>query len=146
MAVIVRDQGFSKDDLDGRSFIGMEDAEISEDLALAIELPNHADLPALKTLLPKIGAIRINFPNFGDGRGFSIATKLRHMGYAGRLRASGHVIADQYALARRSGFDEIEIDDELAARQPENQWISGKDWKSGSYQDRLLKTELAPIR
>ena len=59
------------------------------------------------------------------------------MGYVGRLRAAGHVIADQYAMARRSGFDEVEIGDDLAARQPEAQWLSRADWRAHDYQSRL---------
>ena len=81
--------------------------------------------------------IRVDFPSFADGRGFTIARVLRLMGYDGRLRARGHVIADQYAMARRSGFDEVEIDDDLAARQPEDQWLARADWHKGDYQARL---------
>jgi uncharacterized protein (DUF934 family) len=59
------------------------------------------------------------------------------MGFEGRLRARGHVIADQYAMARRSGFDEVEIDDALATRQPEAQWLARANWKAHDYQSRL---------
>jgi uncharacterized protein (DUF934 family) len=81
--------------------------------------------------------IRIDFPSFADGRGFSIARALRRKGFTGRLRAKGHVIADQYAMARRSGFDEVEISDDLAARQPEGQWLARADWQAHDYQARL---------
>ena len=66
--------------------------------------------------------IRIPFPSSADGRGFTIAARFRDLGYKGRLRAQGHVIAEQYRKARGVGFDEVEIDDTLAARQPEPQW------------------------
>ena len=59
------------------------------------------------------------------------------MGYKGRLRARGHVIADQYAMARRAGFDEIEIPEDLAARQPEDQWQFRADWRAHDYQARM---------
>jgi len=59
------------------------------------------------------------------------------MGFTGRLRARGHVLADQYAMARRSGFDEVEIDDALAQRQPEDQWQARADWSAHNYQARL---------
>ncbi|MYK32356.1 MAG: DUF934 domain-containing protein, partial [Boseongicola sp. SB0670_bin_30] len=84
-----------------------------------------------------IDLIRVNFPEFADGRGFTIARVLRLMGYSGRIRAVGHVIADQYAMARRAGFDEVEIDDELAARQPEEQWLRRANWQSNDYQAML---------
>ena len=44
------------------------------------------------------------FPALAD-RGFTLARSLRGAGYTGRLRAAGHVIADQYTMARRSGFE-----------------------------------------
>jgi uncharacterized protein (DUF934 family) len=62
---------------------------------------------------------------------------LRTAGYSGRLRARGHVLADQYAMARRSGFDEVEISDDLASRQPEAQWLARADWQNHHYQARL---------
>lgn len=81
--------------------------------------------------------IRVDFPEFADGRGMTIARQLRLMGYRGRLRAKGHLIADQYAMARRAGFDEVEISDALAARQPQYQWLARADWQAHDYQSRL---------
>ena len=49
--------------------------------------------------------------------------RLRTMGYGGRLRAAGPLLADQYAMARRAGFDEVEVAPEIALRQPEAQWL-----------------------
>ena len=79
----------------------------------------------------------MEFPSFSDGRGFTIARVLRRRGFNGKLRARGHVIADQYAMARRSGFDEVEISDDLAARQPAEQWRFRADWRAHDYQSRL---------
>ncbi len=59
------------------------------------------------------------------------------MGYTGRLRAHGPVIADQYAMFRRIGFDEVEIPDEIAERQPQDQWQFRADWRAHDYQARL---------
>ena len=36
-----------------------------------------------------------------------------------------------------SGFDEVEIADDLAPRQPEAQWLARADWQAPSYQSRL---------
>lgn len=60
--------------------------------------------------------------------------RLRELGYTGRLRAVGPLIADQFRMARRVGFDELEIPDTMAARQPEAQW---KLREQGSYLRRL---------
>ena len=54
-----------------------------------------------------------------------------------RLRAAGHVIADQYAMARRAGFDEVEISPDLARRQPQEAWVFRADWRAYDYQNRL---------
>ncbi|MEM9756047.1 MAG: DUF934 domain-containing protein, partial [Pseudomonadota bacterium] len=55
----------------------------------------------------------------------------------GRLRAAGHVLADQYAMARRAGFDEVEISAELAQRQREAHYQARADWQAHDYQTRL---------
>ncbi len=81
--------------------------------------------------------ISIHFPAFSDGRGFGIARLLRAKGYTGRMRAVGHVIADQYTMARRVGFDEIEISNELAERQDAKQWQNRANWQQFDYQARL---------
>ncbi|MEQ1499558.1 MAG: DUF934 domain-containing protein [Novosphingobium sp.] len=61
-----------------------------------------------RDLLPHLGRIRlieVNFPVFGDGRGYSAARILREAGYQGELRAVGEVLVDQIAFMRRCGFD-----------------------------------------
>jgi uncharacterized protein (DUF934 family) len=116
---IVTDSGFAAD-----SFTG----EI-------LDLASDTDPAALS--LQNVEMIRIDFPSFADGRGFTLARLLRLRGYQGILRARGHVISDQYAMARRAGFDEVEIDDALAARQPESDWVFRADWQSHDYQNRL---------
>ncbi len=104
---------------------------------VAIDVPNTLESEELASFFDQIALIRIPFPTHVDGRGFTLARRLRLLGYKGRLRAFGHVLADQYAMARRCGFDEVEINDELAKRQPENQWSLGDDWRLLDYQERL---------
>ncbi len=89
--------------------------------------------------LEHVESIRIAFPSSADGRGNSIARALRDHGYKGHLRAVGHVLADQYPLAIRSGFDDIEIDEKLAARQPEDQWRDALGRVSTTYQSRVMR-------
>jgi uncharacterized protein (DUF934 family) len=121
MSVIVRDDGFHAEDYTGNAII-----DIASDTA-------PGDLPDVALA----GLVRVDFPSFADGRGFTLARHLRAGGYTGRLRAKGHMIADQYAMARRSGFDEVEIDDALAARQPADQWIFRADWRDHDHRSRL---------
>lgn len=133
MNVIVTDEGFSPDDwTDG--FVTLDDA--ANDV-VALDVSSETDPDELFDRLGGTRLVRIDFPSFADGRGFTIARTLRLKGYKGRLRAKGHVLADQYAMARRSGFDEVEIDGELADRQPEDQWLARANWKENNYQARL---------
>ena len=129
--VIVRDTGFAAEDWT-TPFSPLAEATAG---SAAIDLPADADPDAVA--LAGLQIIRIPFASFADGRGFTLARRLRLRGYQGRLRATGHVIADQYAMARRAGFDEVEIPAALAARQPEAQWLARADWRAHDYQARL---------
>ena len=124
--VIVRDTGFAPDDwtagFDGET---------------ALDLGSDADIEGVVGQLPTLRMIRVDVPSFADGRAFTLARLLRLKGYTGRLRARGHVLSDQYAMARRAGFDEVEISDELAQRQPEDQWLFRADWRAHDHQSRL---------
>ncbi len=84
-----------------------------------------------------LSLIAIDFPSFTDGRGFSLARRLRELGYTVRLRAAGRLIADQYAMARRVGFDEVQIAPDIAARQPREQWLARADWRDWDHRSRL---------
>lgn len=133
MSVIVTDSGFAADDwTHGFTRLG----EAANDV-IALDVPSDIDPARLAGRLDGVAIIRVDFPSFADGRGFTIARQLRLMGYRGRLRARGHVIADQYAMARRCGFDEVEISTDLAARQPVDQWLFRARWQSHDYQSRL---------
>ena len=102
--------------------------------ATSIDLPPDADLSLLKGNLNKFKIIRIDFPTFADGRGFTLGKLIRIRGFIGHLRAKGHIISDQYAMLRRSGFDDVEISEELAERQPEGEWLFRSEWKEHDYQ------------
>ena len=132
MTVIVTDKGFASDDWDGE-FAALNDARPG----VAIDLASSNDPVELAGRLDETPMIRVDFPSFADGRGFTIARQLRLMGFKGRLRARGHVIADQFAMARRSGFDEVEISEEMAERQPESHWLFRANWQDHDYQKRL---------
>lgn len=104
----------------------------------AVDLSNTDDPAALQGHLDRLTLIRVAFPAFNDGRAFTIARRLRMMGYTGQLLALGPVIADQYAMLRRVGFDGAEIPDDLAARQPAEQWqFRAADWREHHYQAKL---------
>lgn len=64
------------------------------------------DLAAVAGRLAGAARIEVNFPKFGDGRGFSTARLLRERyGYKGELRAIGHVVRDHLYYMEQCGFD-----------------------------------------
>lgn len=110
---------------------------------LGVDLPNNVPLARLEPWLDQLGLIAIAFPAHGDGRGFSLARALRERGFSGRLRAVGQLIPDQFAFALQCGFDEVEIGDERAARQPLFQWLEalveiGESYQKGGPQPSIL--------
>lgn len=132
MTILVTDAGFATAET--------VDAVTLADLPTnrgVVDLAHTDDPEGLRDHLSGLTLIRVTFPAFNDGRAFTIAQRLRRMGYTGRLRAMGPVIADQYAMIRRVGFDEVEIPDDLAARQPADQWQFRADWRAHDYQARL---------
>ncbi|MBI1418442.1 MAG: DUF934 domain-containing protein [Limimaricola sp.] len=130
--VIVTDAGFAPDDFTGP----IDTLETLSPASTALDLPGDVD-PARLPALSGLAFIRVGFASFADGRGFTLAARLRRLGFAGRLRAAGPLIADQYAMARRAGFDEVEIPSQIAARQPEAQWRARADWRNLDYRARL---------
>ena len=71
-----------------------------------------ADLRALAEQLPRLKVIAVNFPKYGDGRGYSIGRLLRERyGYRGELRAVGTVARDHLQQLARCGFDAFQLRD-----------------------------------
>lgn len=135
-SIIVRDDGFHAEDWQGR-FVAFAELPSNDDDLLGLDLPSTADVRTLAERVAAIRLIRVDFPAFNDGRGFTLARLLRAMGYGARLRARGHVLPDQYAMARRAGFDEVEISADLAARHTEAAWRARADWRANDYRARL---------
>jgi phosphoadenosine phosphosulfate reductase len=66
-----------------------------------------------RTLVPDLATlplVAVDFPKFGDGRGYSTARLLRdRYGYHGELRAIGDVLRDQLFALSECGFDAFAI-------------------------------------
>jgi uncharacterized protein (DUF934 family) len=73
--------------------------------ATAVRIEPGEDARELIPFLDRISLVEVNFPAFGDGRGYSAARILREAGYEGELRAVGDVLVDQLVAMRRCGFD-----------------------------------------
>jgi len=66
--------------------------------------------------LSNAGIVCLAFPKFKDGRAFTQARLIRQrFGFAGELRACGHVLPDQALYLRRVGVDAVQIEDEARA-------------------------------
>jgi uncharacterized protein (DUF934 family) len=60
--------------------------------------------------LGRVARVEVNFPKFGDGRGYSIGRLLRERhGYRGELRAVGHITRDLLFYLESCGFDAFEL-------------------------------------
>lgn len=89
------------------------------------------EVDAIVADLDRLDVVVVTFPAFSDGRGFSQARLLRERhGFKGEIRASGHIIQDQYLYLDRSGVDTIEVADEKAAKG----WIEAIEEISIFYQ------------
>ena len=89
------------------------DAFLDQPDADAVRVEPGDDTRALLPHLERLRLVEINFPVFGDGRGYSAARILREAGYAGELRAIGDVLVDQIAFMKRCGFDAFDPDQPL---------------------------------
>ncbi|ATW04583.1 DUF934 domain-containing protein [Sphingorhabdus sp. YGSMI21] len=81
------------------------DSFLDQSNATAVRIEAGEDARLLLPYLDRLSLVEIDFPAFGDGRGYSAAQILRESGYTGELRASGDVLLDQLPYMRRCGFD-----------------------------------------
>jgi uncharacterized protein (DUF934 family) len=73
---------------------------------LGVWLDSHEEPAAIAEDLRLFGVVAVNFPKFGDGRGFSTARLLRERyGWKGELRAVGDIFRDQLFFLASCGFD-----------------------------------------
>lgn len=67
--------------------------------------------------------VAVDFPVFGDGRGYSVASLLRQRhGFKGELRAIGNVLVDQVSAMARVGFDAFEVAEGTRLELLEQAW------------------------
>lgn len=91
------------------------------DLGPTIELDPQAENPDVPRGTNQ--SVTIAFESFADGRGFSLARRLREAhGPDLRLLAKGHVLPDQARHALQSGFDAVLISDNALERYGKEAW------------------------
>jgi uncharacterized protein (DUF934 family) len=95
------------------------DSFLDQSNATAVRIEASEDARQLLPFLDRLSLIEIDFPVFGDGRGYSAAQIVREAGYTGELRASGDVLLDQIAYMKRCGFDTFAPDSPINPKQME---------------------------
>ena len=75
-----------------------------------IELPMAARVKRWLQEQGDLSALGIQFPKFTDGRGFSVAARLREAGYEGELHAMGAISQDLVFQLRRVGFTHFHLE------------------------------------
>ena len=84
---------------------------------VGVRLEPGFDVEAAGLDLSAIALIKVAFPKFTDGRGYSMGWLLRRrLGFRGEMRAVGDVLYDQMQLMVRCGFDAFEIADAATLR------------------------------
>jgi len=88
--------------------------------------------------LGKLSTIVIEFPQFTDGRGYSMARLLRERyGFKGEIRASGEVLRDNLFYLSRCGFDSFLLSDQARLAEA----LSGLSDFSEAYQASVERPE-----
>ncbi|HNX70578.1 MAG: hypothetical protein B7Z23_12505 [Pseudomonadales bacterium 32-61-5] len=98
-----------------------------------------ADDPAeLAGAVAELPVIAVDFPQFADGRGYSIGRLLRERyGFAGELRAIGDVLRDQLYPLEQVGFNAFSLRED---RDPAKDIAGLHDFSLG-YQQTFLRQQ-----
>ncbi len=103
-----------------------------------LRLEPYDDPAAVADRLGRIARIEVNFPKFGDGRGYSIARLLRERyGYKGELRAVGQVTRDHLFFMESCGFDAFLLRDGEDAQEA----LAAFDDFSDAYQASVARPQ-----
>ncbi|MFC0397672.1 DUF934 domain-containing protein [Paraburkholderia rhizosphaerae] len=93
-------------------------ASNAEQVERVVSLANDIDPLTQRDAIAAAQRVELHFPSFTDGRAYSQAYLIRRrLGFAGDLRATGDVLADQLAQMERTGFssavlsDDVDVDD-----------------------------------
>lgn len=103
--------------------------------ALGIRLEPGQSPAEIADELSRFGVIVLDFPVFKDGRPFSYARLLRdRYGFTGEIRATGHVLRDQYQFLHRCGFDALEVSADIDGETAADYWRQAQEEISVAYQ------------
>ena len=96
---------------------------------IGIKLNSDESINMIKDDIDFFKMIQFNFITFRDGRPFSEAKKLRvEFKFLNEIRASGHILPDQYIFLLRCGFSSVEIE-----TSKKKFWLEFLEMDSGLY-------------
>ena len=96
---------------------------------IGIKLNSDESISIIKDDIDFFKMIQFNFITFKDGRPFSEAKKLRvEFKFLNEIRASGHILPDQYIFLLRCGFSSVEIE-----TSKKKFWLEFLEMDSGLY-------------
>jgi uncharacterized protein (DUF934 family) len=103
MATLIKDRRIAPQAAPSSSNEAQEQDEAQREV---VRLEPTDDPKSVADRFDRIARIEVNFPKFGDGRGYSIGRLLRERyGYKGELRAVGWVVRDHLLYMESCGFD-----------------------------------------
>ena len=83
---------------------------IKETKNIGIQLNSDESISTIIEDIQYLQLICFNFLNFKDGRPFTYSKKLRGtFKFKNQIRATGHILPDQYIFLLRCGFDAFDI-------------------------------------
>lgn len=89
---------------------GRREELLTREDPIGVWLESNEEPAAIAEDLRYFGVVAVNFPKFGDGRGYSTAMLLRtRYGWKGELRATGDIFRDQLSFLASCGFDAFEL-------------------------------------
>ena len=131
----ILDDDLSIDKIHSTSLLNLEQWEKTKekicinDLKVGIIINSDDSLKNIEKNLSTFSIIQINFKTFKDGRPFTMAKELRKLHlYDKEIRASGHILPDQYIFLTRCGFNSVEIKEE-----DKDDWIESYRMDEGLY-------------
>lgn len=111
-----------------------EPALAGRNAALGVLLSAGDDPAALAPWLPRLALVAVPFGKFRDGRGFTQARSLReYHGFKGEVRATGHVLPDQFRMLLRCGVSTVQVAEGTDAAL----WARARDKITHRYQYAL---------
>jgi uncharacterized protein (DUF934 family) len=120
------------------SWLERRDSLLARNGRLGVWLDSDEDPALIADELRHFGLVAVNFPQYTDGRGYSIARLLRErFHWRGELRAIGDVQRDQLFYLARCGFDAFALREDQDLQSA----LSAFDDFSEAYQTSVERTQ-----